>query len=393
MAARAPAYTEMVRGLQSYAKSNPDKATFVEAVWTEVQPSDLTLALRRLVNAGTDVIVIQTNTTQAVATKRAWQALGKNAPIMLSLHNGLSGSSKALGDPDGFAGDFEVGAIADASESDTQARKFYQLLQEKHGLKSGWNAMTVLGHGQGIVAARAIKAVIKSKGVGKVTGEAVRETLPASRFTGNDLMGMLPGVDFSNDAPLPHRHSQGQHRHDEKWQSGPVRRRRPGAHGAEMVNSAHATAPDRRAPSPAAAMAALLTLSNVEGLNAEVILALKGVSMQIPAGGCVTLLGANGAGKSTTLKAISGVIDSGDGRVSGGVITFDGRPIQGHGPSTVVRDGRRVRGHSALGDAVRRSVPGPGPRGRAQELSRGQARQAAQALAGVTGGRLVVFLV
>lgn len=198
-----PAYADMAKGLQSYAKANPDKATFVEAVWTEVQPSDLTLAVRRLVNAGTDVIVVQTNTAQAVATKRALHALGKNVPIMLSLHNGLAGSSKALGDPNGFAGDFEVGALADASESDTQARKFYQLLQEKHGLKSTWNAMTVMGLGQSIVAVRAIEATIKAKGVGKVTGEAVRETLLASRFTGNDLMGMLPGVDFSNDAPFP----------------------------------------------------------------------------------------------------------------------------------------------------------------------------------------------
>jgi len=198
-----PAYADMAKGLQSYAKANPDKASFVEAIWTEVQPTDLTLAVRRLVNAGTDVIVIQTNTAQAVATKRALQALGKNVPIMLSLHNGLAGSSKALGDPNGFAGDFEVGAIADASESDTTARKFYQLLQEKYGLKSTWNAMTVMGLGQSIVAVRAIEATIKSKGVGKATGEAVRETLLASQFTGNDLMGILPGVDFNNDAPFP----------------------------------------------------------------------------------------------------------------------------------------------------------------------------------------------
>ncbi|MES2191155.1 MAG: ABC transporter substrate-binding protein, partial [Pseudomonadota bacterium] len=64
-----PAYADMAKGLQSYTKANPDKATFVEAIWTEVQPTDLTLAVRRLVNAGTDVIVIQTNTAQAVATK------------------------------------------------------------------------------------------------------------------------------------------------------------------------------------------------------------------------------------------------------------------------------------------------------------------------------------
>ncbi len=122
-----------------------------------------------------------------------------------------------------------------------------------------------------------------------------------------------------------------------------------------MVNSAIAAAPDQRTTPHAAADPAVLTLSNVEVLYAEVILALKGVSMKVPEGGCVALLGANGAGKSTTLKAISGVIDSEDGRVSGGSITFDGRPIQGHDPATVVRgglvhvmEGRRVLQHMTV---------------------------------------------
>lgn len=198
-----PAYADQAKGFQAYAKAHPDKATFVETIWTEVQPTDLTLQVRRLANAGTDVIVIQTNTAQAVATKRALQALGKNIPIMLSVHNGVAASSKALGDPNGFAGDYEVGAIADASEDDTTARKFYRMLQEKYGLKSGWNAMTVLGLGQSIVAVRAIEATVKAKGADKVSGEAVHEALLTTKFSGPELMGILPGMDFSNDAPFP----------------------------------------------------------------------------------------------------------------------------------------------------------------------------------------------
>ncbi|TWO71552.1 ABC transporter ATP-binding protein [Caenimonas sedimenti] len=99
----------------------------------------------------------------------------------------------------------------------------------------------------------------------------------------------------------------------------------------------------------------MLALSNVEVLYAEVILALKGVSMQVPQRGCVALLGANGAGKSTTLKAISGVIDSEDGRVSGGLIAFEGQPIHGQDSATVVRaglvhvmEGRRVLPHMTV---------------------------------------------
>lgn len=198
-----PAYADMAKGLQAYAKANPDKATFVEAIWTEVQPADLTLQVRRLANAGTDLIIIQTNTAQAVATKRALQALGKNIPIVLSLHNGVLGSSKALGNPNGFAGDYEVGAIADASEDDTPARRFYTMLQEKYGLKSPWNSMTMLGLGQTVVAVRAIEATIKAKGAANVTGENVYATLMATKFSGAELLGVLPGVDFSPENPFP----------------------------------------------------------------------------------------------------------------------------------------------------------------------------------------------
>jgi branched-chain amino acid transport system substrate-binding protein len=198
-----PAYADQAKGLQSYIKAHPDKASFVEAIWTEVQPTDITLPVRRLANAGTDVIVIQTNTAQAVATKRALQALGKNIPIVLSLHNGLPASSKALGSPNGFAGDYEIGAMADASDSDTPARKFYRMLQDKYGLKSGWNAMTILGLAQSMAAARAIEHTIKSQGADKVTGQAVYDTLMKTQFTSAELMGIMAGMDFSPENPFP----------------------------------------------------------------------------------------------------------------------------------------------------------------------------------------------
>ncbi|ODU56395.1 MAG: branched-chain amino acid ABC transporter substrate-binding protein [Comamonadaceae bacterium SCN 68-20] len=198
-----PAYADMAKGLQAYAKANPDKATFVEAIWTEVQPADLTLQVRRLVNAGTDVIVVQTNTAQAVATKRALQALDKKIPIMLSLHNGVLASSKAMGNPNAFAGDFEVGAIADASEDDSAAHRFYRMLQEKYGLKSGWNAMTTLGLAQSIATVRTVEEIVKTKGAGGITGEAVHATLLSKKYTGAELMGLLPGLDFAPENPFP----------------------------------------------------------------------------------------------------------------------------------------------------------------------------------------------
>jgi branched-chain amino acid transport system ATP-binding protein len=71
----------------------------------------------------------------------------------------------------------------------------------------------------------------------------------------------------------------------------------------------------------------ILKISNIEVRYHEVILVLKGVSIEVPAGGIVALLGANGAGKSTTLKAISGLLNHEDGAVTDGSIEFMGDKI------------------------------------------------------------------
>ncbi|HEY0776086.1 MAG TPA: ATP-binding cassette domain-containing protein, partial [Nocardioidaceae bacterium] len=78
---------------------------------------------------------------------------------------------------------------------------------------------------------------------------------------------------------------------------------------------------------PGATPSGLLTINNVEVIYDEVILVLRGLSLAVPEGKIVALLGSNGAGKSTTLKAISGLLPSERGEVTDGSITFDGRDI------------------------------------------------------------------
>ncbi len=78
---------------------------------------------------------------------------------------------------------------------------------------------------------------------------------------------------------------------------------------------------------------ALLTVSNVETYYGP-IMALRGVSFAVPAGAIVTILGANGAGKTTILKTVSGVMDP-----QKGTITLAGRQIQGLDPDRVARLG------------------------------------------------------
>jgi branched-chain amino acid transport system ATP-binding protein len=83
----------------------------------------------------------------------------------------------------------------------------------------------------------------------------------------------------------------------------------------------------------------LLAVNGIEVIYDHVILVLKGVSLQVPEGGVVALLGANGAGKSTTLKAVSGLLRTERGEVTKGTIEFLGEPLKHLNPSDVVRRG------------------------------------------------------
>ena len=101
----------------------------------------------------------------------------------------------------------------------------------------------------------------------------------------------------------------------------------------------------------------MLTLNNIEVVYDRVILVLKGVSLDVRPGAITALLGANGAGKSTTLKAISGLLGSERGAVTKGSITFDAQRIEGMPAYEVTRlgvaqvfEGRRVFEHLTCED-------------------------------------------
>lgn len=96
----------------------------------------------------------------------------------------------------------------------------------------------------------------------------------------------------------------------------------------------------------------MLSLNNIEVIYNDVILVLKGMSLEVPKGKIVALLGSNGAGKSTTLKAISGLLKPEDGAVTDGEILFEGQKIHELDAADVVKrgifqvmEGRRVFEH------------------------------------------------
>ena len=103
--------------------------------------------------------------------------------------------------------------------------------------------------------------------------------------------------------------------------------------------------------------APLLKVNNIEVIYEHVILVLKGISLDVHEGQIASLLGANGAGKSTTLKAISNLVKAERGEVTKGTVEFDGRRIDKlYAPEVVklgiiqVMEGRRTFEHLSVED-------------------------------------------
>jgi branched-chain amino acid transport system ATP-binding protein len=86
----------------------------------------------------------------------------------------------------------------------------------------------------------------------------------------------------------------------------------------------------------------MLKVNNIEVVYNDVILALRGISLQVPEKNIITLLGGNGAGKSTTIKAIAGILPLEDGEIEGGMIEFDGERIDQKSPEDIVKKGISV---------------------------------------------------
>ena len=121
----------------------------------------------------------------------------------------------------------------------------------------------------------------------------------------------------------------------------------------------------------------MLNLNNIEVLYSDVILVLRGVSVDVPPAKIVALLGANGAGKTTTLRAISGLLRAQEGEVTRGSIEFAGRRLDRLAPEDIVQlgivqvlEGRRLFRHLTVEEnlLIGALAPGAAQRGAATRL-------------------------
>ena len=116
----------------------------------------------------------------------------------------------------------------------------------------------------------------------------------------------------------------------------------------------------------------VLAVRNLEVVYSDVILVLRGVSIDVPRGGIAAVLGANGAGKTTLLRAITGLLDIHRGKITKGSIELDGESIRDLDAADIVRrgvsqvmEGRRTFAELTVDENLR---AGAYIRGRSQEV-------------------------
>jgi branched-chain amino acid transport system substrate-binding protein len=200
----SPAYVDIHKGVEKFAKDNPQVVEVVETIYTDAQPTDLTQQVNRLLRKGATVLQVFNNTASVVATRRALQSLGRpEVPIVMSAHNGLLSSGKALGDLKQLEGSYEVYGMAMPTADATPARAFFDKLTRQYKLQANYNSACIMGLGQAVVAVRAVEQAVKDKGAAGVTGADVRAAVVSAPLTAERAFGVLPGIRYGNEAPFP----------------------------------------------------------------------------------------------------------------------------------------------------------------------------------------------
>ena len=199
----SPSYVDVAKGVTAYAKANPNVVELVEVVFAEAQPADLTLQMRRVTNAGAEVILAPASIQQAIAIKRALQALNKKVPVAFAMHNSPGFIAKPMGGIASLEGDYETQGGALATDDDTEVRRFYDMLVSKYGLKAPWNGITIGGIAQSLLLVRAVEAAAKKHGPDKLTGDLVHKTLLETTFTSASLFGYSADLKYDISAPFP----------------------------------------------------------------------------------------------------------------------------------------------------------------------------------------------
>jgi branched-chain amino acid transport system substrate-binding protein len=204
----SPGTLEVVKGVELLIKKLYEPKGLCKLVakeWIDFQPVDVTNQVRNLIQAKTEFIIGLGTPSMLMAFVRARQSLDDYSISTITYtYHGLALMGMKTGNWKQFENMYVCNGHIASLKKDSQAFKFFKTLQAKYGLHEGdWNSIGLTGLSQAILAVRGIEHAVKKVGLANLTGQAVYDALSTGTFTEDELMGVLPGLSYSKEAPFP----------------------------------------------------------------------------------------------------------------------------------------------------------------------------------------------
>jgi branched-chain amino acid transport system substrate-binding protein len=197
---------DLVKGVEKYTAEVLEPkglAKFVAKEYTDTNPVDVSSQAKKIIGAKADLVLGVVTPAMSSAYIKACQLYGVNIPTIGSPHHTIWKFGTAMKTFKPFEGHLVVAAHAPVTDKDSKAYEFYKLLVEKYGLKkNSYNPYTMMALNQSILAVRAVEHAIKRVGTANLTGQDIYDALLGAPFTEEELMGTLPTLQFTKEAPF-----------------------------------------------------------------------------------------------------------------------------------------------------------------------------------------------
>ena len=210
IAVDVPAALDANKGFEKYINEVLGPKGLAKQVvkkYSTLNPVDLSTQVKAIIDAKADIVFGPITTAMSVAYMKACQTYGVNIPTIASPHHTIFPYARAMKTYAPFEGHLVVAAHASVTKKDSPAYKWFQVLHKNYKLSEKfWNVYSMMALNQSILAVRAFEHAAKRVGADKVTGQAVYDAMFAAPFTYDELMGTLPDLYFTKDAPFSQKH-------------------------------------------------------------------------------------------------------------------------------------------------------------------------------------------
>ena len=200
-----PAYEDAVKGYESMCSESKD-LEYVGTTYVKMVPVNVTNEMSQLAKKKPDFILMLGSTSQVVVVIKAQKELGLHIPVVTTSHNDIGSVNNVLpiGDIEGRM--YDVAALTPSLDHSIAGYKVFEEYKTKLSPPApdgAWDLSTLQGAAQAILGVRVIERVIKKLGPDKVTGEEVYKAMYDGPFTSEELLGLMPTIEFHRTAPFP----------------------------------------------------------------------------------------------------------------------------------------------------------------------------------------------